>query len=75
MYPNLNAEFARKGLTLEKAVEELDKRGITMSVTTLSQKKNGKYPITLDEAKALKDITGADITLEELFEERVEEGE
>lgn len=69
MYPNLNAEFARKNLTLEKIVEELKKRGIRMTIATLSQKKNGKYPITLNEAKALKDITGANIPLEELFEE------
>lgn len=69
MYPNLNAEFARKGLTLEKAVEELKKLGIEMTAPTLSQKKNGKYPITLNEAKALKAITGADLPLEVLFEE------
>ena len=75
MYPNLNAEFARKNLTLKKVVEELKKRGIHMTVATLSQKKNGKYPITLDEAKALKDITGAEIPIEVLFEEKIEEGE
>lgn len=69
MYPNLNAEFARKKLTLEKVVEELKSRGIDMSVSTLSQKRNGKYSFTLDEAKALKEITGADIPLEVLFEE------
>ena len=69
MYPNVRAEFARKNLTLEKIVEELQKRGITMTVPTLSLKLNGKYPITLDEAKAIKAITGADIPLEVLFEE------
>ena len=69
MYPNVKAEFARKDLTLEKVVAELKKRGISMTIATLSQKLNGKYPITLDEAKAIKEITGADIPLEILFEE------
>lgn len=71
MFPNLNAEFARKNLTLEKAVEELDKLGFTMKVPTLSLKKNGKYPFTLNEAKALKKILGTDLPLEVLFEEAV----
>lgn len=69
MYPNLKAEFARKDLTLEKVVKELAKRDFKMTISTLSQKLNGKYPLTLDEAKAIKAITGVDIPLEILFEE------
>ena len=69
MYPNVRAEFARKNLTLEKAVEALKGLGFSMTIATLSQKLNGKYPITFDEAKAIKKITGTDIPLEELFEE------
>lgn len=69
MYPNVRAEFARKNLTLAKAVEELEKLGINMNVTTLSLKLNGKYPFTFNEAKAIKAITGAEIPLEKLFEE------
>ena len=69
MYPNLNAELARKNLTLEKIVAELNARGISMTIATLSQKKNGKFQFSLKEAKAIKEITGTDIPLEELFEE------
>ena len=69
MYPNLNAEFARKNLTLENVVDELKKRGINMAVTTLSLKKNGKYSFTLKEAKAIKAVVDTDLPLEVLFEE------
>lgn len=69
MYPNLNAELARKNLTLENVVDELRKRGIYRTIATLSLKKNGRYPFTLNEAKALKAIVGTDLPLEVLFEE------
>jgi len=68
MYPNFRAECARKKLTLEKIVEELRKRGYKISVSHLSQKLTGKYPISLTEAKDLKEIVETDLTLEELFE-------
>ena len=74
MFPNLKAEFARKGLTLEKVVNELEKLGVGMTVPTLSlkmNKKNKKAGFTLDEAVALKKIVGSDMPLEELFEEAV----
>lgn len=75
MYPNVEAERTRAGLTLEPIAEEL---GIT--VPTLSQKLNGKYPVTFDEAKKIKDIIvrekerkgitiNIDMPLEVLFEE------
>lgn len=64
MYKNVKAEFARKGLTLEVVAKEL---GVTVS--TLSQKMNGKYPFTLNEAKAIKKVLEVDIPLEILFEE------
>lgn len=72
MYPNLKAEFARKGLTLEKIVDELNKRGIKMTVPTLSlkmNKKNKTFSFTFNEAKALKEIVGTNLPLEVLFEE------
>lgn len=69
MYPNLKAEIARKGLTLEKIVEELKKRGINITVSMLSLKLNGKYEIYLKEAKALKEIVETDIPIDILFEE------
>lgn len=69
MYRNVKAEMSRKGIILEDLAEAL---GLTVS--TVSQKLNGKYPITLAEAKIIKKRLGVDIPLEELFEV-TEEGE
>ena len=69
MYPNMRAEIARKGLTLEEIVIEMKKRGFNLTVPMLSQKLNGKYEIYLNEAKALKKIVETDIPLDTLFEE------
>lgn len=69
MYPNFNAEYARKGFTLEKLAEEMEKRNCKRTVSTISQKLNGKYPITLDEAKILQSIVAPDISIERLFSE------
>lgn len=66
MYPNVRAEIARKNITMGKLAEEL---GITLS--TLSLKLKGEYPITLKEAKRIKAVLGCDIPLEELFKEAV----
>lgn len=73
MYPNFRAEYARKHLTLEKLVEGLEERGIKRNVPTMSLKLNGKYPLTLNEAKALKDIVDTELPLDVLFAERVTE--
>ena len=65
MYPNLKAEFVRRGLTLEKVAPVLD-----MTIGTLSLKMNGKSPFTFNEAVSLKrDVLKTDIPLEVLFEE------
>lgn len=69
MYPNMRAEIARKNLKLEDIVAKMKKKGFNLSVSMLSQKLNGKYPIYLDEAKALKAIVETDIPLEVLFSE------
>lgn len=69
MYKNVRAEMSRKGIILEDLAEVL---GVT--VPTVSQKLNGKYPITLNEAKIIKKRLGVDMPLEELFEVS-EEGE
>lgn len=63
-YPNLRAERSRKGITIKNIA---DKLGLTSG--TVSLKLNGKYPITLDEAKQIKEILNVDIPLEVLFEE------
>lgn len=68
MYPNLNAELSRKGVTLTDLAEALD-----CTVSTACDKKNGKRPFTLAEAKTVKKFLQVDIPLEELFEERSEE--
>ena len=69
MYPNFNAEYARKGLTLDKLVDELRERGLSRTVSTLSLKLNGKYPLTLQEAKVLRDVVAPEISIDTLFQE------
>ena len=64
MYQNLRAELARKGLTLTDVANELGVR-----LATISDKMNGKYPITLNEAKKIKRFLNVDLPLEELFKE------
>ena len=63
MYPNFNAEFARRGFTLEKLAEEMEKRGYGKTVTTLSMKLNGKAPLTVKEAKLMRDIVAPGMSL------------
>lgn len=69
MYKNVKAEMRRRGIILEDLAEAL---GLTAS--TVSQKLNGNYPVTLAEAKTIKARLGVDLPLEELFEV-FEEGE
>ena len=69
MYPNFKAEYARRDFTLEKLVEEMKNRGLSRTVQTLSKKLNGKYPLTLGEAKMLRDIVAPKIPLDTLFKE------
>ena len=64
MYQNLRAELARKGLTMTDVANELGVR-----LATISDKMNGKYPITLNEAKKIKRFLNVDLPLEELFKE------
>ena len=71
MYPNLKAEIARKSLTLGKIVDKLADKDISITISMLSQKLNGKYPIYLKEAKALKEIVETDLPLDVLFEEAI----
>lgn len=66
MYKNAKAEMVRRGLRLEDVAPRMD-----MTVSTLSQKLNGKYPFTLNEAKTFKSIVETELSLEVLFEEVV----
>lgn len=63
MYLNVKAELARQNLSL---VDLSNKTKIRYQ--TLVGKINGNYPITLNEAKAIKNALKVDIPLEELFE-------
>ena len=69
MYSNFNAEYARRGFTLEKLAEEMEKRDCKRTVATISQKLNGKFVLTLNEAKVLRDIVAPELSIEVLFEE------
>ena len=69
MYPNFNAEYARKGFTLEKLAEEMEKEGCKRTIPTLSNKLNGKYEISLTEARTLQKIVAPDVPIDVLFEE------
>ena len=62
MYRNARAEMVRAGVTLADLSDNL---GGTMS--TWSLKLNGKYPITLDEAKKFKRFVKTELPLEVLF--------
>ena len=62
MYLNVKAELARQNLSV---VDLSNKTGIRYQ--TLVEKLNGKYPLTLDEAKNIKVALGVDLSMEELF--------
>lgn len=62
MYPNVRAEIARAGITLT----DLGQR-IGMARTTIYDKASGRSEFSLDEALAIKEALGVDMTLEELF--------
>lgn len=62
MYPNLNAEMARLGITRKELAQK-----INMAEATLSFKMNGKTKFTFDEILKIKEMLGVDIPLEELF--------
>lgn len=69
MYPEVKAEMARKNITITAIAK--DPR-VNCTVSTMSQKLKGKYPVLLKEAVAIKAILNSDLTLEELFKEAEE---
>lgn len=62
MYPNLDAEMARKGLKRKDLAPLFNDR-----IPTVSDKLNGKYPILLDEALRIQKQHFRDLSLEYLF--------
>ena len=67
MYNVAKAEMVRVGYGLKDVAPKMD-----ITISTLSQKLNGKQPMTLLEAKAFKKIVKSDLPLEKLFEDSEE---
>lgn len=64
MYPNVEAEIARNGITKYNLAKKI---GVTPS--TLCLKLSGKSNILLSEAMKIKALLKTDIPIEELFQE------
>lgn len=62
MYPNLDAELARKKITRTQLAKILK-----VSPGTLSLKLNGKAPLTLTECIKIKQAVGEQYSIEYLF--------
>lgn len=67
MYPNLEAEIARKGFTNADLSQICG-----IAEKSFSNKRTGKTEFVLSEMKALKNKCFPNCSLEYLFEERVE---
>lgn len=67
MYPNFEAERARRGLTLGALCVKLAERGINVSISKLSRQLKGDIDIPFSQAVALKHILGTDMIIEDLF--------
>lgn len=64
MYKNLKAEMGRRDMT---ALALSEKTGIRYQ--TLTAKIAGASPITLGEAKSIRDAVAPEITIDELFDD------
>lgn len=62
MYPNLDAELARKKITRTQLAKILK-----VNPGTLSLKLNGKAPLTLTECIKIKQAVGEQYSIEYLF--------
>lgn len=62
MYPNLDAELARKKITRTQLAKILK-----VNPGTLSLKLNGKAPLTLTECIEIKQTVGEQYSIEYLF--------
>ena len=62
MFPNLDAEMARRKITRSMLAEKINR-----TPTTLSLKLNGKAPITLTECMEIKAALGTAEPLDYLF--------
>ena len=66
IYPVLKGEMSKRKITLVTIAA--DPR-VNCTVSTLSLKLNGKYPLTFGEAAAIKEIVQSELPLEDLFQE------
>lgn len=62
MFPNLEAELARKKITRNALAKALD-----VSPNTVTRKLNGETPIYLEECLQIKQILNVQIPVEKLF--------
>lgn len=62
MFPNLDAEMARRKITRTSLAEQIHR-----TPTTLCLKLNGKTPITLAECLEIKEAIGTDLSIDYLF--------
>lgn len=62
MYKMLNVEMTKNNITLKQLSEIMN-----VSYETIRLKLKGDYPITLGEAKQIKEILKSDMSLEVLF--------
>ncbi len=62
MFPNLNAELARKGWSKKDLAAKLGKR-----YGTVIDKLSGKSPLTYEDCKDIKAALGTDLPLEVIF--------
>lgn len=62
MFPNLDAEMARKKITRAMLADAIHK-----TPTTLSMKLNGKATLTLAECIEIRDVVGKEFAIDYLF--------
>lgn len=62
MFPNLDAEMARRKITRQSLADKIHK-----TPTTLSLKLNGKAPITLAECVEIKNAIDESLSVDYLF--------
>lgn len=62
MFPNLDAEMARRKITKAVLAEKVGR-----TPTTLSLKLNGKAPLTLTECIEIRDVVNPECSIDYLF--------
>lgn len=62
MYPNLNAEMARRNITVMMLSERTG-----MPYSTLAPKLRGEKPVKMAEAMKIRDAINSNLTLDYLF--------